>query len=308
MKRILIFGISGFVGDYLSRLFINKGYEVIGSDLIKNEKVHNSVIFEKGNILEPEGVSFIIKKYLPDCIVNLAAISSVGQSWNIPQKTIDVNVKGTLNILETVKEICIDSKILLIGSSEEYAPSDKPISENWEINANNPYGISKMVQEKFADMYTERYGMKIVCVRAFNHTGVGQNENFVLPSFCRQIADINKKNKEGKIYVGNLSAKRDFSDVRDIIRAYAMIIESEVNHGVFNVGSGKAYAISELLEYICSLSEVKITVEVSKERFRNVDTPYICCDNSLMRRKFGWEPEYTIFETIENMYKYMLSS
>lgn len=306
MKKVLIFGVSGFVGNYLSRSFLDKGYTVIGADLICGDKLSEKMIFEGCNILNADNVNRLLQQYLPDYVVNLAAISSVGLSWSIPQKTVDINVVGTLNILEAVKEYSKDSKILLIGSSEEYAVSDNSISETWEINANNPYGISKMMQEKFAQMYIERYGMKIICVRAFNHTGVGQNENFVIPSFCRQIADINVKNESNTIYVGNLSAIRDFSDVRDIVRAYIMLLESEIFDGVFNVGSGKAYAISELLEYICSLSNAKIIIEVCKDRYREIDTPYICCNNSLIYERLGWKPEYTIYETIKEMYNNML--
>lgn len=302
MKKILIFGVSGFVGEYLSNLFLEKNFAVIGADIIKNEKLSDKVIFEECNLLDAENVEDIVNRHCPDFVVNLAAISSVGLSWSIPQKTVSINVIGTLNILEAVRKNCINSKILLIGSSEEYAQADEPISEEYELNANNPYGISKMMQEKFADMYVNRYNMKIVCVRAFNHTGLGQNENFVIPSFCRQAAEISKSGKEGTIYVGNLSAERDFSDVRDIVRAYYMILTSDIDSGVYNVGSGVSHTISELLEYICSLANVNINIEVSPERYREVDTPIICCDNSRIKKELAWEPCFTVFDAINGIF------
>ncbi len=306
MKKVLIFGVGGFVGDYLSRAFIDKNYEVYGTDIVKGELLSEKVIFSTSDITNKNEVSELIEKVMPDYIINLAAISSVGLSWKIPQKTLEINTFGTLNIIEAAREKCPGAKLLLIGSSEEYLPSDKPISEEYEINSNNPYGMSKMMQENLAQMYVENYGMNIVCVRSFNHTGVGQKESFVLPSFCKQAAEINKTGKDGTIYVGNLSAERDFSDVRDIVRAYVMLVESNITNGIYNVGSGDSHTIQEMLDYICSLADVKINVQTDPERYRPVDTPYICCDHSKITKELGWRPEYTVFDAIKKMYDHFL--
>ena len=306
MKKVLIFGVGGFVGDYLSRAFIDKNYEVYGTDIVKGELLSEKVIFSTSDITNKNEVSELIEKVMPDYIINLAAISSVGLSWKIPQKTLEINTFGTLNIIEAAREKCPGVKLLLIGSSEEYLPSDKPISEEYEINSNNPYGMSKMMQENLAQMYVENYGMNIVCVRSFNHTGVGQKESFVLPSFCKQAAEINKTGKDGTIYVGNLSAERDFSDVRDIVRAYVMLVESNITNGIYNVGSGDSHTIQEMLDYICSLADVKINVQTDPERYRPVDTPYICCDHSKITKELGWRPEYTVFDAIKKMYDHFL--
>ena len=302
MKKVFIFGIGGFAGSYLAQEFIDNGYVVAGSDKVKSESLNKLVDFVEADLLNAENIEKIVSEKKPDMIINLAAISSVGASWGIPQITMSVNVIGALNIMEAARKIDNRPKVMFIGSSEEYAVSDKPMNEQTILNANNPYGISKMAQEKFAEVYRERYGMQIYCVRPFNHTGIGQRDSFVLPSFCKQAAVIERSGKPGTIKVGNLAAERDFSDVRDIVRAYRMIIENSDCTRIYNVGSGKAYKLSELLNYIVSLSKQKITVEIDPERFRPVDTQVICCNHELISKELGWKPKYSIFDTLKGMF------
>lgn len=286
MKKVLIVGAGGFVGRYLIDEFKYNGYEVIASDISNKNIINKDVEYHNLDILNKEEVNSVVKLYEPDYIINLAAISSVGLSWSIPDKTIEVNVVGTLNLLEAVKEYNKKCKVLLIGSSEEYEAKNTPLKENDNINANNPYGISKVAQENFAKLYKEKYGLNIVCTRSFNHIGVGQMEQFVIPSFCKQVAQIEKTNKPGKIFVGNLSAYRDMSDVRDIVRVYRLLLENNVEELVYNVGSGNTYKIEDLLKYIISLSNQEIEIVIDMEKMRPIDTPYICCDNTKIRKYF----------------------
>lgn len=302
--RVLIFGIGGFVGRYLAQELIDHGYKVYGSDIQANDKLQSEVEFYKADFLNEESVWKLVKKIEPDVIINLAAISSVGLSWRIPQSTMNVNVIGTLNIMEAARNCKIMPRLLFIGSSEEYTATDKPINELTSLDANNPYGISKQSQEKFAEIYRKQYHMQIYFVRPFNHTGIGQRDSFVLPNFCRQVAEIEKSGQPGVISVGNLAAERDFSDVRDIVRAYRMIIESDNCENVYNVGSGRAYSLEQILEYIISLSSQKITVEVDPERFRPIDTPRVCCDYHQIEKELGWKPQYSIFDTLKEMFEY----
>lgn len=304
VKRVLIFGIGGFVGPYLAREFEKNGYEVIGSDVVDVQGIK----CVKANLLDAEAIAKLVSESNVDIIVNLAAISSVGASWNMPQTTISVNVLGALNIMEAARKMEKQPRVLFVGSSEEYAVSDADISEKTALNANNPYGISKATQESFAAIYRERYGMKIYCVRPFNHTGVGQKDNFVLPSFAKQVAEVTKSGKAGVMKVGNLAAIRDFSDVRDVVRAYRMIVEQDNCETTYNVGSGKCFKIEELLRYLISLSNQEIDVQVDPDRFRPVDTPRICCDNTKIRTELGWEPKYSIFDTLKEMYEYYLAN
>lgn len=309
MKKVLIFGISGFVGKYLADNLLNHGYEVIGTDCLYADETLLNVIhtFELMDILDSQAVYHLIKKYEPEYIVNLAAISSVASSWKIPQTTIGVNLNGTLNILEAVRQINIDTKILLIGSSEEYEISNEQIAEEHNINANNPYGISKVAQENFAKIYREEYGLKIVNTRTFNHTGIGQSDKFVISSFIKQVAEIEKQGQSGSISVGNLSARRDLGDVRDMVEAYRMLLEKDTEYNVFNVGSGSCYLLEDLLKYIISLSNQSIKIQVDEERIRPLDNPIIWCDNSRIIEAIGWKPQYTIYDTINEMYKDYLS-
>lgn len=301
-KRALLFGAMGFVGKYLSRELAGNGYEVFGSDLIEFTGEGSFDGYFRCDLLDAKGVSALLEEVRPTHVVNLAAISSVGLSWKIPGKTVEVNVCGTINILEAARQHCPDAKILLIGSSEEYEISDQPLSETAALSANNPYGISKSVQESFSELYRARYGMSICRVRAFNHTGVGQADTFVIPSWCRQAAEISAGGQPGVMRVGNTQVCRDFSHVEDVVRAYRLILEKGSSGAVYNVGSGRAVRLSELLEYIVSLSEQPIDVCVDEELFRPADNPVICCDNRLIRSQLGWEPEYSIYDAVRQMF------
>lgn len=302
MKKVLIFGAAGFVGSYLSQEFLDHGYEVYGTDKVKGNLLPEQVVFSCADLLDTSQVEALVAGIQPDIMVNLAAISSVGASWGIPQTTISVNVVGALNVLEAARKQTNKPKVMFIGSSEEYETSDHPMDETTPLNANNPYGISKVTQERFAKLYREEYGMKVYCVRPFNHTGVGQRDSFVLPSFCKQAAEIDKSGKPGVLKVGNLAAERDFSSVKDIVRAYRMIVESDDCETIYNVGSGEAFSLQKMVEYITGLSSQPITIQVDPERFRPVDTPRVCCDHSLITKNLGWEPEYSIFDVLKEMF------
>lgn len=301
MKQVLIVGAGGFVGNYLIKEFNTKDYSIIVCDINKEHVFNKDVTYYDMDILNKKRIEEILDKIKPDYLINLAAISSVGVSWNIPDKTIEVNVIGTINLLESIRNKCPKCKVLLIGSSEEYEIKDGPLKEEDPVSANNPYGISKIAQENFARLYKEKYGLNIVCTRSFNHTGIGQLEQFVIPSFCKQVAQIDKMGKPSKIYVGNLSAYRDISDVKDIVKVYRKLLENETEDLIYNVGSGKMYKIEELLKYIISLCSQEIEIVIDKEKIRPIDTQYICCDNSKIAKYFDGTD---IKETIKEMYEY----
>ena len=304
MSRVLIFGAGGFVGSYLCKEFLNNGYKVSGTDKGEGSALPSEVDFYKTDLMQVNEVEKLIGQIQPDIIVNLAAISSVGASWNMPQTTMEINVIGALNIMEAARKSEKKPRILFVGSSEEYVISENPLDENTQLNANNPYGISKVTQEQFAKLYREQYGLKIYCVRPFNHTGIGQRDSFVLPSFCKQVAEIDKSGKDGKIQVGNLKVKRDFSHVKDVVRAYRMIVESDNCNQIYNVGSGNAYSLEDMLTYIIGLSNQHIEIEVDQNRIRPTDQPVICCDRSLIGKELGWEPQYNVYDALKEMYEY----
>lgn len=303
MSRVLIFGAGGFVGSYLCKEFLNNGYKVSGTDKGEGSALPSEVDFYKTDLMQADEVKKLIGQIQPDIIVNLAAISSVGASWNMPQTTMAINVIGALNIMEAARKSEQKPRILFVGSSEEYVISENPLDENTQLNANNPYGISKVTQEQLAKLYREQYGLKIYYVRPFNHTGIGQRDTFVLPSFCKQVAEIDKSGKDGKIQVGNLKVKRDFSHVKDVVRAYRMIVESDNCNQIYNVGSGNAYSLEDMLTYIIGLSDQNIEIEVDQNRIRPTDQPVICCDRSLIGKELGWEPQYNVYDALREMYE-----
>ena len=273
--KVVIVGASGFVGGYLARELEAAGHSTVKVDL------------PEVNLLDAKQVEALVESAKPDAVVNLAAISSVGASWKCPADTISVNVNGTINLLEAVRKHAPQAKTLLIGSAEEYAipEGNAPLKETDPLEASNPYGISKIAQENFAQLYRKKYGMKIVCTRSFNHTGVGQTATFALPSFVKQVAEIHKSGKPGKIFVGNLSAFRDFSDVEDVVHVYRMLLENENEYDTYNVGSGIAHKIEDLLKnVILKSTPVEIEIVVDPAKVRPVETPYLCADNSRIKK------------------------
>lgn len=273
--KVVIVGASGFVGGYLARELESAGHTVVKADLPELD------------LLNAAQVDALIESHKPDAVVNLAAISSVGASWKKPDLTISVNVNGTLNLLEAVRKHTPQAKTLLIGSAEEYAvpAGETKLKETDPLEASNPYGISKIAQENFAQLYRKKYGMNIVCTRSFNHTGVGQTTTFALPSFVKQVAEIDRSGKPGKIFVGNLSAWRDFSDVEDVVHVYRMLLENENEFDIYNVGSGIVNKIENLLkDVILKFTPVDIEIVVDSEKVRPVETPYLCADNSRVKK------------------------
>lgn len=292
--KVVIVGASGFVGRYLARELESAGHSTVKVDL------------PEVNLQNAPQMEALIEGAKPDAVVNLAAISSVGASWKCPADTISVNVNGTLNLLEAIRKHAPQAKTLLIGSAEEYAiPEGRSLlKETDPLEASNPYGISKIAQENFAQLYRKKYGMKIVCTRSFNHTGVGQTTTFALPSFVKQVAAIDKSGKPGKILVGNLSAWRDFSDVEDVVHVYRMLLENENEFDIYNVGSGIANKIEDLLkDVILKFTPVEIEIVVDPEKVRPVETPYLCADNSRVKKYWNGTDIRTTLKKMFNHFR-----
>lgn len=303
--KALITGVNGFVGNYLSKYLVEKGYTVYGTVIEDDVKMDNVKIY-KMNLLNKQEVMETIKSIKPDYIYHLAGQSAVGLSWNNPTLTMDVNINGTINLLDAVREHNIDTKVLIIGSSDEYGvikPEECPISEGHELNPTSPYAISKMTQEQIAKLYVNSYKMNLIMVRAFNHIGPMQSKNFVVSDFASKIAEI-EKGAEPVMKVGNLEAYRDFTDVRDIVRGYAMLVEDGKNGELYNIGSGNPYKIQDILDILLSLSTTKITVEIDPERLRPSDVPIIQCDNSKIKSHINWATKYDIKDTLKDTLDY----
>lgn len=307
--KALIIGVDGFVGRYLSEYLLKKGYEVFGTYLhdFDSDSISNQVILQKLDITDLEKTRERLSNMDPDYIFHLAAQSSAALSWKIPQKTMNVNINGTLNVLESVRGLGINTRILLIGSSEEYGfiePNEVPVSENQPLRPGNPYAISKISQSMLGQLYSKAYKMEIIVVRAFNHIGPGQSDMFVVSEFAKRIAMIENGTSEPILKVGNIDAERDFTDVRDIVRAYELLAVLGTSGEIYNVGSGKSYKISDILERLLKLSTCKISIENDLDRKRPSDVPISRCDNRKLISTTGWENETDIESTLYDVLCY----
>ena len=294
MKRILLVGGGGFVGGHLvGHLQSLGGYDI---SITHNGPMPQGLggVAKYGlDLLDPAQIAQVLQTSRPDCLVHLAAQSSVALSWEKPALTIDVNVKGTANLLEAVRASGADPRILLVGSGEEYgavAEVDNPISEDHAARPGNPYAATKVAQELL--------GKHVMSVRAFNHVGPGQLPLFVVADFCKQVAEIEAGRREPVISVGNLSARRDFTDVRDVVRAYALLLERGGAGELYNVGSGHAVAIQDVLDMILARARCGIEVRIDEARFRPVDVPVVEADVSKLRAATGWRPEIPLERTV----------
>lgn len=303
MKRALIIGGGGFAGGYLIRELASAGYEVHATCLPEEEICGDCAVYslDIGDVPAIEG---LLARVMPDVVFHLAAQSSVAVSWKKPALTAQVNVVGAVNVLEAVRlSQRPDTRLLLIGSGEEYGfiPKDAcPLSEEEKLRPGNIYAATKVCQEMIGQIYSRSYGMDIVMTRSFNHTGPGQSPTFVVSEICRQIAAAEQPGAPAELLIGNTDAKRDFTDVRDVVRAYRLLAEKGVSGRVYNVGRGSAAAISQILETALSMSQVQIAVIRDPKRLRASDIPIIEPDVSLIFADTGWSAQISIEETVRD--------
>lgn len=300
----LVTGAGGFVGNYLIQELLHD-HAHIGATKLPEESVtcRNCDIFDMDLTKEYE-IRNILDLHRPAQIYHLAAQSSVALSWTDPELTIDVNIKGTLHLLNAVHSIKnYFPRILLIGSSEEYGylKNTCPVNEQEALHPANIYAVTKACQNMIGNIYAKAYGMDILMVRAFNHIGAGQSPAFVASDFVLQIAEIEAGRREPVMRVGNLEAKRDFSDVRDIVRAYRLLMQKGHTGETYNVGSGSAVAIQELLDLLLRFSTVSIQVERDAARMRPAEIACIQADIQKLQAHTGWNPEFTLEETLQTM-------
>ena len=241
----------------------------------------------------------------PDTVFHLAGQADVAKSWKIPQKTVEINVIAAVNLMEAVRAFDPSVRMVLVGSSDQYGnlgEAGKLVSEKLETNPQTPYAVSKKAQEEMARVYVRAYGMNICMTRSFNHGGAGQRPGFLIPDFASGIVKVERGEAES-LKVGNLTSRRDFTHVRDVVRAYRMIAEKGMPGEVYNVGSGVTWSAQEILDKLCEMAVCPIPVEQDPARMRPSDTPVICCDHAKLTDDTGWEPEIPLeiilTETVE---------
>jgi GDP-4-dehydro-6-deoxy-D-mannose reductase len=312
-NKALITGIGGFAGSFLTELLVSKGFRVFGF-LAPGEKTENirhiidGISLERFDILKENRVARFISKVKPDYIFHLAAFSSVGRSFASERMTLEINFFGSLYIFKAAAELKPGlKKLVYVSSADAYGafkPEGKTLNENQSLNPISPYGISKAAAEYVAQYYYKNHSLPVVIARSFNHTGPRQSENFVVPSFCKQIASIEINLAEPRISVGNLSARRDLSDVRDITTGYYLLAARAKPGEVIQLCSGRSVAIKTILDKLLRMSTAGIKVTVDKRRFRKVDIPVLKGDNTRAVGTIGWRPKYRLNDTLKDTLQY----
>ena len=312
--KILITGVTGFVGSHLAEycLSLDQQVEVIGTCRWRSrreniEHLEDAINLYECDLRDASSVKTLLADIQPERIFHLAAQSYVPSSWNSPGETITTNVIGQLNIFEAMRETNSTASIQIAGSSEEYGlvhPEEAPITEENPLRPLSPYAVSKVAQDMLAYQYFQSYGLKVVRTRAFNHTGPRRGDVFVTSNFAKQIAEIEAGQRPPVIHVGDLNPKRDFTDVRDIVRAYWLSLEHCSLGEVYNVASGKAYRIKEVLKILLDNSGQDIEVVEDPERLRPSDVPLLLGDNSRFCKATGWIPEIPFEQTAKDLLDY----
>jgi len=312
--KYLITGISGFVGghylEYLSRQ--NFDLQIISGDLQRpkfdflGESFQKKIKFYKGSLLDKKYILNLIKKYKPDYIVNLASYSSVAYSWINPVECFVNNTNAFLNLAEAVRTTGVKTRILSIGSSEEYGvvdTKDIPLTERSPLNPISPYAVARVAQERLSKVYAAGYKIPIICTRSFNHVGPRQRENFAVSSFAKQIIEA-KKNKNGEIISGNLDIIRDFVDVRDVVRAYDCILHKGKVGEVYNVCSGQGYKLSEIIKMLQEKAKTNFPVKVDPNLLRPVDNPVIIGSCEKLEKDIEFKNKYSLSQSLTDVLEY----
>lgn len=303
MKRVLITGVNGFVGRHLARALGQEDIEVIGCDISADCSATHVPRYLRADLSDSEGLVASVADDLPEVCIHLASRTFVPASWTEPLETINTNITGTLNLLELYRNHGADSKLLIVSSVELYGspPSDTRIDEDSPHHPESPYGLTKSFADNLSLLYARRYGMHVMTARPSNHIGPGQGPDFVVPSFARQCAKISHRIMKPRMRVGNLAAMRDFTDVRDVVRAYTALIRKGKGGHSYNIASGKLVTIRSVLDSLCRIAGIKPQIEVDPERYRK-ERPKATIDTARIHADTGWRPAIPLPQTLKDIY------
>jgi GDP-4-dehydro-6-deoxy-D-mannose reductase len=258
------------------------------------------------DIMDPEMTLEVISRYKPDVLINMAGQANVGLSWKKPQLTVSLNTIGLINILEAVRQVSPQMRVITVGSSDEYGSLGErgaDVTEDMPVNPMTPYAISKSAQDQFANLYNRAYGMNVCMIRFFNLVGAGQAKGFMVPDFSSGIVEVERGQKE-YLSVGNLESARDFTHVRDAVRAVRLVAEKGHAGEIYNICSGRTYKASEILDKLISKARADIEVRQDPSRMRPSDTPVVCGNHDKLTAHTGWQPEISIDEVLEEVLEY----
>lgn len=307
--RILITGGSGFAGSHLIEELLSQGYsEIYATSFSKVEpRLLPEENYIKVNLTDVDATKALMEQVRPDWIFHLASFAYVGKSFEKAEELFANNIRLQLSVLEGARLVVPKARILTIGSAEEYGVvplGTKLIDESMPLNPVNPYAVSKVTQDMLAGSYFLSYKMDIVRARPFNHIGTRQSPDFAIPAFAKQIVAI-ERGEQSELKVGNLDGVRDFTAVRDIARAYILLMEKGLSGQIYNLGSGKGIKMREVVEALCSFSHVKVKIVLDESRLRPLDVPVLIADNKKIR-DLGWEPKIDlniVFEEVLNEWR-----
>ena len=311
--RVLITGITGFVGSHMAEYVLAHGAEVFGSSRWRSRTENIEHLRSKIRLIECDlrdlaSVRGLLETAEPTHVIHLAAQSFVGASWQTPAETLSTNILAQVNLLEGIRRLKIAPSFLVVGSSEEYGlveQGELPIRETNPLRPLSPYAVSKVAQDLMGYQYFKSYGLPIVRTRAFNHEGPRRGDVFVTSNFAKQVAEIEAGLREPLILVGDLKPRRDFSDVRDIVHGYWLLLERGEPGEVYNLCSGRSWAIQQVLDILVDQSRVKgIAVETDPARLRPSDVMVLEGDPSKMRKATGWEVEIPFERTLKDLLAY----
>jgi GDP-4-dehydro-6-deoxy-D-mannose reductase len=305
--RALITGVGGFAGSHLSDYLLNQtDWQVSGCVLPGWDCSHldRRVACVEVDLRDRPAVRAMLEHSAPEVVFHLAAQSYVPVSWDDPWDTLENNIRAQANLLDGLVKLGAKPRVVVIGSNEEYGlvrPEDLPLSEDSPLRPNSPYAVSKVAQDFLGLSYFQSHKIPVLRVRPFNHIGPRQGASFVVSSFAKQIAMIEAGHQEPVIHVGNLAARRDFTDVRDVVRAYYLVVTQGQPGEVYNIGSGRSRSIQEILDSLVRLCRVAVRVEQDPARMRPSDTPEIRCDAGKLHAATGWEPTIPLEHSLRDV-------
>ena len=313
MRRVLVTGVTGFAGSHLVDFMLTRGdCEIFGIQRWRSrteniEHFADRITLMECDLRDASSTRDTIERIKPEWIFHLAAQSFVPTSWSAPTESLTTNILGQVNLFEAVRKLGIKCRIQLACSSEEYGmvyPDEVPIKETNPLRPLSPYAVSKVAQDMLGYQYWMSWKVDSVRTRGFNHEGPRRGPVFVASDFAKQIADIEKGRKPPVLYVGNLEAKRDFTDVRDMARAYWLALEKCEPGEVYNICSGTAWSIQKVLDHLLGMTSAKIEVRHDSARLRPSDVPILIGDNSKFVKATGWQPTIPFDQTLRDMLEY----
>lgn len=316
MQRYIITGVSGFVGKYFIK-YLNANIrqsEILGIDIspfdVHPENYeHLKFKFERSDLKDKDTLCKLIYNFRPDFILHLASYSSVAGSWKSPNTSFLNNVNIFLNLIESVRMIGLKCRILSVGSSEEYGSvkiEDLPLKESNQLNPSSPFGVARVTQELLSRLYADVYGLDIVITRSFNHIGPGQNENYAVASFAKQLVEVRKNKLNEFLSAGDVSIVRDFIDVRDVVCIYHKLLLNGKKGEIYNVCSGYGVSLRNIIQMICEILEVNISIKQDLKLKRPKDNPVIIGCNEKIKKEINWTNEFSLERSLKDVVQYYM--